>query len=96
MNIKFIFLVKLVCRIEKKRTILPALLDAAQNHECTDINLRYFYRLLFTRENLKLVHIACHKKGAHNLLCDQKMIFKRGKCTNEPKRKARGKRIRVV
>ncbi|XP_076022752.1 DNA fragmentation factor subunit beta [Genypterus blacodes] len=83
-------------RIEKKRTILPALLDAAQSHTCTEINLGYFYRLLFTRDNLKLVHIACHKKGAHNLLCDQKKMFKRAKCTSEPKRKAKGKRIRVV
>ncbi|XP_019718634.1 DNA fragmentation factor subunit beta [Hippocampus comes] len=64
-------------RIEKKRTIIPALLEALQNHTCEDINLTYFYRLLFTRDNLKLVHVVCHKKGAHNLLCDPNKIFKR-------------------
>ncbi|XP_017266858.1 DNA fragmentation factor subunit beta [Kryptolebias marmoratus] len=62
-------------RIEKKRTIIPALLEALQNHRSTDINLNYFYQMLFTRENLKLVHIVCHKKGAHNLLCDTKKIY---------------------
>ncbi|XP_041802474.1 DNA fragmentation factor subunit beta [Chelmon rostratus] len=68
-------------RIEKKRTVIPALLEALQNHKSADINLDYFYRLLFTRENLKLVHIVCHKKGAHDLLCDAKEIFRqvRGK-----------------
>ncbi|XP_077371020.1 DNA fragmentation factor subunit beta [Festucalex cinctus] len=63
-------------RIEKKRTIIPAFLEALQNHTSEDINLTYFYRLLFTRDNLKLVHIVCHKKGAHNLLCDPNKIFK--------------------
>uniref|UniRef100_A0A3Q2PQP1 DNA fragmentation factor subunit beta n=1 Tax=Fundulus heteroclitus TaxID=8078 RepID=A0A3Q2PQP1_FUNHE len=61
-------------RIEKKRTIIPALLDALQNHKTADINLDYVYQLLFTRANLKLVHIACHNKGAHNLLCDTSKI----------------------
>ncbi|MEQ2162904.1 hypothetical protein GOODEAATRI_024809, partial [Goodea atripinnis] len=66
-------------RIEKKRTIIPSLLEALQNHKTTDINLIYFYQMLFTRENLKLVHIACHKKGAHNLLCDTRKMFRTGK-----------------
>ncbi|KAK5623747.1 hypothetical protein CRENBAI_006757 [Crenichthys baileyi] len=66
-------------RIEKKRAIIPALLEALQNHKTTDINLIYFYQMLFTRENLKLVHIACHKKGAHNLLCDTRKMFRTGK-----------------
>ncbi|XP_061529364.1 DNA fragmentation factor subunit beta [Phycodurus eques] len=64
-------------RIEKKRTIIPALMEALQNHTSEDINLTYFYRLLFTRDNLKLVHIVCHKKGAHKLQCDPNKIFKR-------------------
>ncbi|XP_077402475.1 DNA fragmentation factor subunit beta [Vanacampus margaritifer] len=64
-------------RIEKKRAIIPAFLEALQNHTSEDINLTYFYRMLFTRDNLKLVHIVCHKKGAHNLLCDPNKIFKR-------------------
>lgn len=36
----------------------------------------YFYRLLFTSENLKLVHIACHKKTTHKLSCDPRRIYK--------------------
>ncbi|XP_071772779.1 DNA fragmentation factor subunit beta [Centroberyx gerrardi] len=79
-------------RIEKKRAVIPALLDAVQNHKSSDINLNYFYHLLFTRENLKLVHIVCHKKEAHNLLCDRRKVFKRATCTDEAKRTAKGKR----
>ncbi|XP_010873668.2 DNA fragmentation factor subunit beta isoform X1 [Esox lucius] len=66
-------------RIEKKRTVLPALVEALHNHKNSNINLDYFYNLLFTRENLKLVHIVCHKKGAHDLLCDKKKIYQKGK-----------------
>ncbi|XP_054464647.1 DNA fragmentation factor subunit beta [Anoplopoma fimbria] len=79
-------------RIEKKRAIIPALLEALQDHKSTDVNLSYFYRLLFTRENLKLVHIVCHKKGAHNLLCDAEEIFNTGKA----KQKAKGRKRRLV
>ena len=82
----------LVSRIEKKRTIIPALLEALQNHKSTDVNLNYFYRLLFTRENLKLVHVVCHKKGAHNLLCDTKKIFTAAR----GKQQVEGKRRRLV
>ncbi|KAM4609914.1 DNA fragmentation factor subunit beta [Polymixia lowei] len=81
-------------KIEKKRTVIPALLEAMQNHKSSDINLNYFYRLLFTRENLKLVHIVCHKKGAHNLLCDRKKMYKRATFTDKPKKNVKGKRPR--
>ncbi|KAM9350313.1 DNA fragmentation factor subunit beta [Symphorus nematophorus] len=83
-------------RIEKKRTIIPALLEALQNNKSADVNLNYFYRLLFTRENLKLVHIVCHKKGAHNLLCDNKEIVRQAAKTDKGKQKAKGKRRRLV
>ncbi|KAI9531091.1 hypothetical protein NQZ68_000585 [Dissostichus eleginoides] len=83
-------------RIEKKRTIIPALLEALQNHKSSDINLNYFYGLLFTRENLKLVHIVCHKKGAHNLLCDAKKIFRKASDTNKAKQNVKGKKRRLV
>ncbi|XP_046727971.1 DNA fragmentation factor subunit beta [Silurus meridionalis] len=66
-------------RIEKKRTIIPTLFNALQGKKSSDINLDYFYKLLFTVENLKLVHIVCHKKGAHDLTCDSHQIYKRGK-----------------
>uniref|UniRef100_UPI0037E78449 DNA fragmentation factor subunit beta n=1 Tax=Semicossyphus pulcher TaxID=241346 RepID=UPI0037E78449 len=83
-------------RIEKKRSIIPALVESLQNHKSTDVNLNYFYRLLFTRENLKLVHIVCHKKGAHNLLCDTKKIFKQASNTDQGKQKVKGKKRRLV
>ncbi|XP_053481441.1 DNA fragmentation factor subunit beta [Ictalurus furcatus] len=66
-------------RIEKKRTIIPTLVKALQGKKSSDINLDYFYKLLFTRENLKLVHIVCHKKGAHDLACDSRQIYRRVK-----------------
>ncbi|XP_070963859.1 DNA fragmentation factor subunit beta-like isoform X2 [Oncorhynchus clarkii lewisi] len=65
--------------IEKKRTVIPTLVEALQKHKSSNINLDYFYKLLFTRENLKLVHIVCHKKGAHDLLCDKRKMYKQGK-----------------
>ncbi|XP_029575137.1 DNA fragmentation factor subunit beta [Salmo trutta] len=66
-------------RIEKKRTVIPALVEALQNRKSSNINLDYFYKMLFTRENLKLVHIVCHKKSAHDLLCDKRNMYKWGK-----------------
>ncbi|KAF3696626.1 DNA fragmentation factor subunit beta [Channa argus] len=83
-------------RIEKKRTIIPSLLEALQNHKSADINLNYFYRLLFTRENLKLVHIVCHKKGAHNLSCDTKKIFRQASKADQGNQKAKGKKRRLM
>ncbi|XP_053307860.1 DNA fragmentation factor subunit beta isoform X2 [Spea bombifrons] len=63
-------------RIEKKRTILPCLVKAVKEGDGSEINWPYFFDLLFTAENLKLVHIACHKKHSHNLTCDSSMIYK--------------------
>ena len=41
-----------------------------------NINLDYFYDLLFTRKNLKLVHIVCHDKQEHvNKRCDESKMF---------------------
>uniref|UniRef100_A0A672NH06 DNA fragmentation factor, beta polypeptide (caspase-activated DNase) n=1 Tax=Sinocyclocheilus grahami TaxID=75366 RepID=A0A672NH06_SINGR len=64
-------------RIEKKRTVIPTFAEALKGNKSGDINMDYFYKLLFTRENLKLVHIVCHKKGAHELSCDSRKIYKR-------------------
>ncbi|XP_070696189.1 DNA fragmentation factor subunit beta [Pempheris klunzingeri] len=82
-------------RIEKRRAVIPALQEALQNHKSADVNLNYFYGLLFTRENLKLVHIVCHKKGAHNLLCDTKKMFRRAGDANKGKQD-KGKRRRLI
>ncbi|XP_034243571.1 DNA fragmentation factor subunit beta-like isoform X3 [Thrips palmi] len=55
-------------RIERSRRIGPALLEAAKLavHNNEDINAMYFFTLLFTSKNLKLVHIVCHDKGEHH------------------------------
>ncbi|XP_012674582.1 DNA fragmentation factor subunit beta [Clupea harengus] len=63
-------------RIEKKRSVLPALVEALQSRKSSHVNVDYFYRLLFTVDNLKLVHIVCHKKGSHDLACDRRKIYK--------------------
>lgn len=54
-------------RIERSRRIVPALLDAAKHAVSSngEINAWYFFILLFTSRNLKLVHIVCHDKGQH-------------------------------
>ncbi|KAL1791031.1 DNA fragmentation factor subunit beta isoform X2 [Sigmodon hispidus] len=52
-------------------------LDHIEAHSIQDgreVNWEYFYGLLFTAENLKLVHIACHKKTTHKLQCDHSTI----------------------
>nr|KAF6504649.1 DNA fragmentation factor subunit beta [Rousettus aegyptiacus] len=63
--------------IEKKRTIVPTLAEAIEDRGGRELDWEYFYSLLFTSENLKLVHIACHKKTTHGLRCDPGRIYKR-------------------
>lgn len=73
--------------IEKKRTVVPTLAEAIQDGR--DVNWEYFYSLLFTAENLKLVHIACHKKTTHKLQCDRSRIYRpqTGSRRKQPARK---------
>ena len=60
--------------IEKSRQIFPAMIRAAEN--CPKgyrLNWHYFFELLFTPKNLKLVHVVCHVKGEHaGYDCDDK------------------------
>lgn len=43
---------------------------------CRSINIHYFYNLLFTTVNLKLVHIVCHDKAQHDTAkCDPKFYL---------------------
>ncbi|XP_072464774.1 DNA fragmentation factor subunit beta isoform X5 [Notamacropus eugenii] len=63
-------------KIEKKRTIVPTLAEAVAEQDGREVDWEYFYSLLFTSSNLKLVHIACHKKSSHNLSCDETRIYK--------------------
>ncbi|NWU93818.1 DFFB factor, partial [Upupa epops] len=65
--------------IEKKRAVVPELAEAVKTRDGREVNWEYFYQLLFTVENLKLVHIACHKKTNHNLHCDKTQIYRKRK-----------------
>lgn len=53
-------------RVERSRSILPTIVTAIQHANGRLINVDYFYRLLFTTENLKLVHPVCHIKSEHD------------------------------
>ncbi|CAK1546995.1 unnamed protein product [Leptosia nina] len=71
-------------RIELSRSIIPTILQALNNIYigklyCTDcrsntnygnIETERYYLQIFTRENLKLVHIVCHYKGKHDAASD--------------------------
>jgi len=55
--------------------VIPALFEASvmASEVRRSINMNYFYDLLFTTVNLKLVHIVCHDKGQHDSAkCDPK------------------------
>nr|XP_026268671.1 DNA fragmentation factor subunit beta isoform X2 [Urocitellus parryii] len=77
--------------IEKKRTIVPTLAEAIQEQGGREVDWEYFYSLLFTSENLKLVHIACHKKTTHKLECDPGRIYRSQK---RPKRRRPARKCR--
>ncbi|KAK2189455.1 hypothetical protein NP493_106g04036 [Ridgeia piscesae] len=64
-------------RVEKSRQILPSLVKATvARHEGHEVNWRYFYSMLFTRENLRLVHIVCHDKSEHaDYKCDNTKFY---------------------
>lgn len=53
-------------RIEKSREILPGLVKAVQEcPETKEVNWSYFFDLLFTRTNLKIVDVRCHVLSSH-------------------------------
>ncbi|CAG0913797.1 unnamed protein product, partial [Notodromas monacha] len=53
--------------IEKSRTILPGMIQAMKSCMTKGfiLNTLYFFNLLFTTVNLKLVHTVCHDKTGH-------------------------------
>lgn len=64
--------------MERSRTVIPALFEASMmaSEVCRSINMKYFYDLLFTTVNLKLVHIVCHDKGQHDSAkCNPKLYL---------------------
>ncbi|XP_076358932.1 DNA fragmentation factor subunit beta-like [Tachypleus tridentatus] len=65
-------------RIERSRTIIPAVVNAIRDLPVKSvINSDYFYSLLFTSANLELVHIACHDKSKHDgFKCDKNMCYR--------------------
>lgn len=52
-------------RVERSRSILPSIVRAIRDAHGQALNADYFYRLLFTTDNLKLVHPVCHVKAEH-------------------------------
>lgn len=83
--------------IEKSREVLPTFVEVAENcPKDSEVNWQYFYNLLFTKKNLKMVHIACHVKGVHSgKKCNVKKFYRaksnkttRAKCKKT--RKTRG------
>ncbi|KAH0514775.1 DNA fragmentation factor subunit beta, partial [Microtus ochrogaster] len=70
-------------------SVVPTLVEAVQDGWV--VNWEYFYSLLFTAENLKLVHSACHKKTTHKLQCDCSKIYRpqAGSKKKQPTRKQR-------
>ena len=63
--------------IEKSRTVIPALISTIRDtDDKRKVNSDYFYCLLFTRANLKLVHIVCHDKQEHKgKECEESNVF---------------------
>lgn len=71
-------------KIELSRTIIPSIFKAfealqlgnsfciscEENHSDGNIDTDRYYLQIFTRENLKLVHIVCHYKGRHDAISD--------------------------
>ena len=58
--------------------MVPALLEAVRGRKGkkSKVSSDYFYGLLFTRSNLKLVHIVCHDKGCHTgAVCDKRKYY---------------------
>ena len=71
--------------------MVPTLVEAVQDGR--EVNWEYFYSLLFTVKNLKLVHIACHKKTTHKLQCDCIKIY-RPQAGSKKKRPVRKRPVR--
>ena len=63
--------------IERSRSVVPCLIEAVNSERAAKtVNADYFYGLLFTRDNLKLVHIVCHDKSEHKeKKCDVQRIY---------------------
>ena len=80
-------------RVEKSREVLPTLAEVVKNcPKSSEVNWHYFYNLLFTKKNLKLVHVACHVKGIHaGKKCDKKQFYKAKKKQKPSKVISRGK-----
>lgn len=65
--------------IEKSRQIFPTMIIAAENcPKGSQLNWVYFFELLFTHKNLKLVHVVCHVKGEHTgFECQAQSYYKK-------------------
>ncbi|KAH9489996.1 hypothetical protein Btru_036214 [Bulinus truncatus] len=62
--------------IEKKRQVIPRLIEAAKKKDKTKrLNYKKVYTLLFTKTNLRLVQYDCHKKEARDQTIDIKEFY---------------------
>ncbi|KAJ8668547.1 hypothetical protein QAD02_010210 [Eretmocerus hayati] len=52
-------------KIERSRTLVPQLLEAAKKGNIDQKFATELYENLFTAKNLRIVHIVCHDKGSH-------------------------------
>ncbi|XP_058806750.1 DNA fragmentation factor subunit beta isoform X2 [Phymastichus coffea] len=52
-------------KIERSRTLIPQLLEAARKDILDENEVVEIYNNLFTSKNLRLVHIVCHDKSSH-------------------------------
>ncbi|XP_012288739.1 DNA fragmentation factor subunit beta [Orussus abietinus] len=53
-------------KTERSRTLIPHILKIAEQDSISEKDVVELYEDLFTVKNLRLVHIICHDKGAHN------------------------------
>jgi len=62
--------------IERSRSVVPSIVRAVKDMKRRNIDIDYFYNLLFTRINLKLVHIVCHDKQEHtSMKCNPSLFY---------------------
>lgn len=78
-SLLFMYFICICFSIEKSRQIFPTMISAAENcPKGSQLNWVYFFELLFTHKNLKLVHVVCHVKGEHTgFECQAKSYYKK-------------------
>ncbi|XP_050424375.1 DNA fragmentation factor subunit beta [Adelges cooleyi] len=84
---------------ERSRSVIPSLFKASTRATVGNksINVNYFYNLLFTTNNLKLVHIVCHDKGQHDSAkCDPEYFLETKKVIEHTKHSSKSKNTHIL